>query len=339
MARPDFPRSLPEFFRMFPDERSCLEFVIRSRWPDDKKVCPKCGGEDFYDRRSDRPGGLQCKGCKYLFSAMAGTVMENTKLPLSTWLQAAYLMVTDKRGISAKQLQRDLAIGRYETAWGILQKLRAAMVAPERMKLTGRVEVDESYLGGPEPGKRGRGAGGKFLVVGAVEVRHGARATFPGRVRYRQIDNAIQPTLVDFVLDSAEVGATVVTDDFSAYAILPEFGYSHEVESTARGLKQDAVLRHYHLAMSNLKTWILGTFHGAVGRAPEGGIPGKHLQGYLNEFAFRFNRRHNLFAAFQTVLGIAGRVQGPTQRTLYASDEGRFRHVNERTPRYRGRAR
>ncbi len=329
MPRPDFPRSLPEFFRMFPEEADCLRFVIESRWPEGDKTCPKCGGKRFYDRSKDRPGGLQCKDCKHLFSATAGTVMENTKLPLSTWLQAAYLMVTDKRGVSAKQLQRDLGLKGYETAWNILQKLRAAMVAPERSKLTGRVEVDESYLGGPEPGKRGRGAAGKFMVVGAVEVRKGAKGTYPGRVRFRHIDNAIQPVLVDFVLDSVEGGTTVVTDGFDAYGILPKFGFSHEVESTARGRKQDDVLRHFHLAVSNLKAWLLGTFHGAVGRAPEGGEKGKHLQGYLNEFAFRFNRRHNLFAAFQTALGIAGRTRGPTQKGLYGAGEERFRHVND----------
>ena len=246
--------------------------------------------------------------------------MENTKLPLSTWLQAAYLMVTDKRGISAKQLQRALGIKGYETAWSMLQKLRAAMVNPDRSKLTGRVEVDESYIGGPKAGKRGRGAEGKSIVVGAVEVREWTRpktgkvSTCSGRVRFRRIDNVIQPVLVDFVLETIEGGAVVVTDGSEAYNILPQFGYPHEVESAARGMKQDAVLHHYHLAVSNLKTWLKGTFHGAV--------EGKHLQGYLNEFAFRFNRRHNLFAAFQTMLGIAGKVKGPTRRALYIGASG-----------------
>ncbi|MEK7382154.1 MAG: IS1595 family transposase [Elusimicrobiota bacterium] len=315
MARPGFPLSLPEFFRMFPDERACVQFVIDSRWPDGEPICPKCGLDTTYPRK-DRPEGRKCAKCGYIFSVTAGTVMENTKLPLSIWLQAAFLMVTDKRGISAKQLQRALAIKRYETAWSMLQKLRAAMVNPDRSKLTGRVEVDESYIGGPEKGKRGRGAGGKNLVVGAVEVRErtspksGEVSEYAGRVRFRHIDNAIQPVLVDFALDTIEGGTEVVTDGSEAYPILTQFGYSHEVESTARGMEQDAVLRHYHRAVANLKTWIKGTFHGR--------IEGKHLQGYLNEFAFRFNRRHNLFAAFQTMLGIAGKVKGPTQEALYA---------------------
>lgn len=304
---------------MFPDERVCAQFVVDSRWPDGSPACPKCRFDTTYPRK-DRPKGLRCAKCGYIFSATAGTVMENTKLPLATWLQAAYLMVTDKRGISAKQLQRALGIKGYETAWSILQKLRVAMVNPDRSKLTGRVEVDESYIGGPEEGKRGRGAGGKCLIMGAVEVRErtspktGKVSTYPGRVRFHHIDQAIQPVLVDFALETIEGGSTVVTDGFEAYHILPQFGYLHEVESTARGMKQDAVLRHYHLAVSNLKTWLKGTFHGAV--------KGKHLQGYLNEFAFRHNRRHNLFAAFQTMIGIAGKAKGPTQAALYAGSPG-----------------
>jgi len=315
MPRPDFPVSLPEFFRMFPDNKSCIQFVTDSRWPDGKQ-CPKCKGVDFYTDSESRAGRLQCSSCKYLFSITAGTVMENTKLPISTWLQAAFLMVTDKRGISAKQLQRALAIKGYETAWSMLQKLRAAMVNPDRSKLTGRVEVDESYIGGPEAGKRGRGAGGKNLVVGAVEVREwtnpktGKVSTYPGRIRFRHIDNAIQPVLVDFTLETIDGGSMVVTDGFEAYCILTQFGYAHAVESTAHGMEQDAVLQHYHLAVANLKTWLKGTFHGA--------IKGKHLQGYLNEFAFRHNRRHNLFLAFQSMLGIAGKVKGPTQEAPYA---------------------
>ena len=304
---------------MFPDERACLQFVTDSRWPDGAPDCPKCGFATTYPRK-DRPAGLRCAKCDYNFSATAGTIMMNTKLPLSTWLQAAYLMATDKRGISAKQLQRDLGIKGYETAWGLLQKLRTAMVAPDISRLTSRVVVDESYIGGPEAGKRGRGATGKNLVVGAVEVHAWTSpktekiSTYPGRVRFQHIDNAIQPVLVDFVLETVQDGTTVVTDGFEAYHILPEFGYPREVESTARGMKQDAVLRHYHLAVANLKTWLKGTFHGRV--------ESKHLQGYLNEFAFRFNRRHNLSAAFQTMLGIAGKVKAPTQEALYARVAG-----------------
>lgn len=325
---------------MFPDEGACLRYVLESRWPGGAIECPRCAAARSYPRE-DRRAGRECADCGHTFSATSGTVMDHTRLPLSLWLQSAYLLVTDKRGLSAKQLQRDLGLRGYETAWGVLQKLRAAMVNPDRTRLTGRVEVDESYIGGPEPGKRGRGADGKFLVVGGVEVRirthpgTGAISRYPGRVRLRHIGNAIQPDLVDFVLETVADSSTIVTDGFEAYRILPEFGYAHEVESVAQGMKQDAVLRHYHLAISNLKTWLAGTFHGAVGRASPGGTRGKHLQGYLNEFAFRFNRRHDLFSAFRTVLGIAARARGPTREALYDSGPQRFVHVRERAPRFR----
>jgi len=316
---------------MFPDERACIQFVTDSRWPEGKR-CPKCAGEYFYADSASRAGRFQCSACKHLFSATAGTVMENTKLSISTWLQAAYLMVTDKRGISAKQLQRNLKIGRYETAWTMLQKLRAAMVNPDRTTLSGRVEVDETFVGGPVPGKRGRGTAGpegKAIVLGAVEVRErtnlktGEISTYPGRIRLRLVDDFGAATCLGFIKDVVEPGAIVVTDDYHSYDGLPDVGYTREILSTAKGQAQDEVLPHFHLAVSNLKTWLKGTFHGAVEQ--------KHLQGYLNEFTFRFNRRHNLFAAFQTMLGIAGKVAGPTREALYASRPGNVHQITHRT--------
>lgn len=303
---------------MFRAERDCFEFIVRSRWPEGEFKCPSCGSLESYAPK-DRLA-IICAACKHIQSATAGTVMHGSRLPLSSWLLATWLLVTDKRGISAKYLERTLGVS-YETAYMMLQRLRTAMVNPDRSKLTGRVEVDESYIGGPEKGKRGRGAGGKNLVVGAVEVcertnsKTGKVSEYAGRVRFRHIDNAIQPVLVDFALDTIEGGTKVVTDGSEAYPILTQFGYSHEVESTARGMEQDAVLRHYHRAVANLKTWIKGTFHGR--------IEGKHLQGYLNEFAFRFNRRNNLAAAFQTILGLAPKVAAPTYAEVYAVKAGK----------------
>lgn len=328
MARPSFPRSLPEFFKTFHDEKACLRFVVESRWPEGVG-CPKCGTEKVYARK-DRQGGLECSSCGYTFSATAGTVMENTKLPLCTWLQAAYLMVTDKRGISAKQLQRDLGLRGYETAYTLLQRLRAAMVNPERERLTGFVEVDETFVGGVKHGKIGRetvgGPGGKFIVMGAVEARHALRPSDmkevhrPARLRLRHVEDLRARSLIGFVRDVVQEGAVVATDGNPSYDGVEALGYEHLVQSTALGMPQDAVLPHLHLAFSNLKTWMAGTFHGRV--------ESKHLQGYLNEFCFRFNRRDNLYAAFQTVLGIAGKVKGPTLGSLYASGPGRFIHPN-----------
>ena len=193
LARPTFPRTFPEFVRRFSSEDACRQYLFDSRWPDGFQ-CPRCGNTEAY-ARPDRPI-LRCTGCGKEYSATAGTVMHRSRQPICNWLWAAYLVVTDKRGISAVQLQQQLGIERYETAFNMLHKLRAAMVNPAREKLRGTVEVDETYIGGPEPGKRGRGAQGKALVVGAVEVRETSRgSTRPGRLRLKRIGNATRRTL------------------------------------------------------------------------------------------------------------------------------------------------
>lgn len=317
MTRPTFPRTLPEFVRRFSSEDACRQYLFDSRWPDGF-YCPKCGNMEARARK-DRPI-LRCTACGKEYSATAGTVMHRSKQPLCNWLWAAYLVVTDKRGLSAVQLQQQLGIERYETAFNMLHKLRAAMVNPAREKLHGMVEVDETFIGGPKPGKRGRGAEGKALVVGAVEVRTaGSGRTRPGRLRLKRISGATRRKLEPFVKAAVERGSLVVTDGHKGYANLSDIGYSHEVHVARHAADPDAVLRHLHTAFSNLKTWLMGTHHGAVSA--------KHLQAYLNEFAFRFNRRGNLQAAFQTLLGITALVEGPTYRGLY---EGTFKHKNPR---------
>ena len=315
---------------MFRDERACFDFVLRSRWPEeDDGVCSACGGRKFY--RPDRRLVLACAGCKRPQSATAGTVMHGSHLPLGTWLLAAWLLVTDKRGVSAKQLERQLGVS-YETAWTLLQRLRAAMVAPGRERLHGSVEVDETFVGGVRHGRKGRelrpGREGKFVIVGGVEVRMSLRLSDlkevhrPGRLRLRCVPDKGAANLLRFVRDAVEPGTTVWTDANPSYGSLGSLGYPHGIQSTTLGMRQDAVLPHLHLAFSNLKTWLAGTFHGRVEE--------KHLQGYLNEFCFRFNRRDNLFAAFQTLLGIAPRVRGPAYADLYADGPGRFVHTDLR---------
>lgn len=244
--------------------------------------------------------------------------MHGTHLPLGAWLLAAWLLVTDKRGISAKHLERTLGVS-YETAYQMLHRLRAAMVNPDREKLRGRVEVDETFHGSVKHGRPGKaaitGEGRKLIVLGAIEVREsvtrdGEVVTRPGRLRLRQADDIKADTLWKFVTEVVETGALVATDGLREYASLPSMGYRHRVESSVRGPAKKAVLKHLHLAFSNFKAWQKGTFHGRVEE--------KHLQAYLNEFVFRFNRRGNLPAAFQTVLGIAPRVEAPTYAEIYA---------------------
>lgn len=322
MPPPTFPKSLPEFQRMFPDKRACVRYLAESRWPEGWR-CPRCGqGEGW--TRGDRVHGMLCRRCRYVSSVTAGTVLHRTRTPLSIWFLAAWLVVTDKRGVSSYQLERQLGL-RHETAFQMLHKLRAGMVAPDREMLRGVVELDESALGAPKRGRDVKDVYEKTWIVGAVEVREGTskkgkKTTYPGRVRLRHVPGRRYNDLLLFAIENIEEGSTVVTDDLSHYKDIPLAGYDRRVESTAHGAAQDDVLTHYHLAISNLKTWLAGTHHGRV--------EPKHLQAYLNEWSFRFNRRGNLHAAFQRLLGIGTQVRGPEYQQLYteAGEPGGWEH-------------
>lgn len=316
MARPDFPVTVLQFQSRFATEEAAWAYVRDSRWPDGFR-CPRCGGERSYPRADRR--AMECAGCGRVTSVTAGTVMSNTKLPLKSWLWAAWLMVSSKRGLSASELGRQAGVS-LESAFTVLHKLRKAMVAPGRERLRGRVEVDETVIGGPEQGRRGRGAAGKELVVGAVEVREKG----PGRLRLRHVEHADSVTLHKFVRENVEEGATLVTDGLSAYDGL--YGYRRVRQVATEAVSPDDVLACFHTAASNLKTWLKGTHHGRVGP--------KHLQAYLDEFAFRYNRRGNLGAAFQRLLGLASSVGTLTYDDLYGA--GR---AGRRTRRARGRGR
>jgi len=303
---------------MFRGERACFQFVVDSRWPDGFR-CPKCGHASAYERSESLL--LECAKCRTLVSATAGTVMHGTRLPLDSWLLAAWLLVTDKRGISAKYLERTLGVS-YETAYQMLHRLRAAMVNPDRERLDGRIEVDETLVGGVKHGRTGKGTaggeGGKFIVLGALEVRRGIDsrsrkpASGPVRLRLRHAPDLRGTTLVGFVRDLVQPGAMVVTDGLKEYGGVRALGYRHEIEMFTFNRPQKEVLKHLHLAFSNLKTWLGGTFHGRV--------EGKHLQVYLDEYVFRFNRRRNLPAAFQTVLGLVPKVAASSYAAVYSGN-------------------
>jgi len=298
MVRPSFPKTIFEFQQWFPDEESCLRFLIQSRWPDGF-VCPRCGYSEYYWKEAREL--LQCKQCGYQSSVTAGTVMHRSRMPLRVWFQAAYLVTTHTPGMSALQFQRQMGLSSYQTAFTMLHKLRAAMVRAGRDRLSGTVEVDETYIGGERPGPTGRGALGKVIVAGAVDIR-GKHAN---RVRLRVIPNVTSATLTEFVKLNVEEGSVVQTDDWRGYSSLKSAGYGHIVSFE---------LIHIHRVFSNLKTWLLGTHHG---------VSKQHLQAYLNEYCFRFNRRGTPMAAFQTVLGLAKERLGPTYKGLYGVAKGR----------------
>lgn len=308
MPRPDFPKTIIEFQRRFPDDEACRDYLFASRWQEGF-CCPRCGGRAATELPRRRL--WQCSGCRYQVSVTAGTVLHRTHTPLHLWFWAAYLMSTATPGISAVQLQRQLGLDCYETAWMMLHKLRRAMVNPERDPLTGAVEVDECFVGGHEAGLRGgRQRGIKALVVVGVEVR----GTGSGRVRIAVIGAASAPVLCGFVNAHVAAGATVHTDGWKGYLPLTRLGFNHQPRSqrAARALGEDPgeILPRVHRVISNLKSWLKGTHRG---------VSAEHLQVYLDEYTFRFNRRRTPMAAFQTLLGL-GSHQAPTTYAQVAAE-------------------
>ncbi len=304
MARPPFPRTLGEFEAWFPDEAACRTYLAASRWPEGYR-CPACGREEAFEL--PRRSLWQCKNCGRQTSVTAGTVLHRTRTPLKEWFWAAYLVTTHTPGMSALQLQRQIGLRRYETAWGILHKLRRAMQRPQREPLRARVEVDETYVGNQEGLRGGRELGERALVVGGVEVR--GRAS--GRVRLKVVPDASASSLTGFVKANVEPGTTVITDGWKGYASLSDLGYRHRPKTQGRPERAEVILPRVHRVFGNLKTWLRGTHHG---------VENKHLQAYLYEFTFRFNRRRTPMAAFQSLLGLTGSHTPTTYKMLYGSE-------------------
>lgn len=272
-----YPRNFEEFLDWFSLEEDCAAYLEWIRWPTGF-VCAKCGGTKVW--HTDR-GLWHCQGCQRQSSVTAGTVFEDSRKPLRLWFHVMWLMMAQKTGLSAKNLCDTYEFGSYQTAWGWLQKLRSVMVRVGRERLVGRIEVDEAYVGGQKEGKRGRGAKSKTLVLVAVE---GDTKKKLGRVRFRCVAAINRDTVESFVQDYVEPGAIVVTDGLSVYDRLGDAGFDHcpHIVSTS-GDAAKKQLEHVHLVISLLKRWLGSTHQGAV--TPS------HLQAYLDEFSFRFNRR------------------------------------------------
>lgn len=309
MARLSFPRSILEFQERFGDEEACWEYLVASRWLDGF-VCPRCAGQAYWPVRSRRL--LECAGCGHQASVTAGTVMHKTRLPLRSWFWAAYLVATQTPGMSARQLQLQLALSRYDTAWTMLHKLRAAMVNAERSQLTGEVEVDEFEVGGVQHGRRAGRLNDSTAAHGIIACE--IRGTGSGRIRMEAIADASGPTLTGFVERNVESGAVVHTDAWQGYAPLRHMGYQWAPRSERKARREgatDPILPRAHRAISNLKSWIRGTHRD---------ISADHAQAYFDEFVFRYNRRRTPMAAFQTLLGLSSAHQ-PITRTQIISQE------------------
>ena len=276
MVPDELPRDLPSFLARFGTDAQCRAHLFAQRWPEGF-CCAGCGhGVAYHHRRRLID---ECAACGKQHSLLAGTIFEQTKTGLARWFLAIFLVTSSKGGISAMELQRQMGFGSYGTAWAWLHKIRRAMVVPGRRPLGERVEADETLIGGPRPGRPGRGAAGKTVVAGAVEAGRGkGRGRRLGRLRL-QADS-----LEGFLARNVARPAAVSTDGWKGYAGLDQAGYDHEPINLSRSWG-DAALRlpGIHLVFGLAKRWLLGTHHGAVST--------KHLQAYLDEYVFRFNRR------------------------------------------------
>lgn len=302
-----YPLNMVDFIDMFPSEEACMEYLALVRWRDGH-VCSRCGCCDAWKMGR---GLYRCKECRHSYSVISGTIFQDTHKPLRLWFQAIWYVVNQKNGVSALGLQKALGLGSYHTAWEWLHKLRRAMVRPNRDKLSGVVEVDETFVGGVREGKRGRGAEGKTLVFIAVESVQGQM----GRIRLKTIPNATGESLLQATQSTIKQGSTVCSDGWDAYNILTQNGYIHQPTTHANAPSGDATTLAHHVA-ALFKRWWLGTHQGAIST--------EHLEYYLDEFTFRFNRRNSKSRGklFYRLIEQALQIEPKPAKVLYTTSSG-----------------
>ncbi|HZZ23582.1 MAG TPA: IS1595 family transposase [Roseiarcus sp.] len=325
-------RTLAEFQKEFPDEASCAAFLYARRWPDGF-VCPACGKGRAVALKS-RPRLFECLDCGRQTSLTAGTAMHRSKLPLTTWFWAAHVMATHSNGMSARQLEDQLGVT-YKTAWLVSQKLRRSMIDPDRDLLEGVVEVDQTEI----PFRVGDaffepGAAGKILIVGAVEVidrgagkikprRKGEKYldTRSGRLRLAAIADNSANSIEAFVRANVKPGTTLLTDGHASYPGLSG-DYRHDPRVVGK-MAAHIVLPWSHRAFALMKRWALGTYHG---------LRRKHIDAYLNEFVFRYNRRFHRHVSFETILSLAAHRRPVTYRDITQCGKPRMPAVQHEAP-------
>lgn len=273
----DYPSDLAELRAWFPTDAECLDYLDWLRWPNGF-CCPHC---ESRSAGRDSVGRYRCRGCWRRVSVTSGTIFDKTRVPLTVWFEVVWLVTSSKTGVPAAHLHRVLPIASYQTAWAMLARLRQVMTSAEGALLSGRVEVDETFIGGPRPGVRGRGARGKTLVAGAIEIND----TGWGRARMAVIDDATTASLKAFAAKTIAPESIVVTDGLNSYPSALQ-GYEHQAISVAAsGRPAHESLPAVHRLFSLAKRTLEGTYQGA-------GTAG-HLPEYLDEFIFRFNRRNS----------------------------------------------
>ena len=278
------------FVRKYPDEASCIKAIAALRWPDGFH-CDKCGSTKAHHLKS-RPRIFECSGCGHQHSVTAGTVFHKTRTDLTKWFLAAYMMASDKRGVSAMHVSRELGL-RYETAWLMCHKLRAALFERDGFELSRFVEADETFYGGyREKGLRGRSKNPKkamvVLAVEKVAATKGTRQWIAGNARIEVVPDATAVTLTGFIKRHVRPGTQIATDGLRSYRALAHEGYEH-APAVASGPAAGEHLPLVHVMFSNLKAWLNGTHHG---------VSKKHLHRYLREWNYRFNRRNGPVADF-----------------------------------------
>jgi len=269
--------TLTEFFERFGTDEDCREFLYEKRW-ENGFVCPKCGVIDEPYNIASR-NLFQCKHCNHQSSVTAGTIMDKSRTPLHKWFLAIYLMSTDKRGCSALKLKRELKIA-YDTAWTMSHKIRNAMKErDEGYQLSGFIEMDEGFFGSPSKGegKRGRGTDKTPVVVGLSLDEKGC----PEFIKAQVLETVSGDSVAAFAEETVDKGASIRTDGLSIYNKLAELGYDYQ-PANFDPVTNPEHLKWLHVVISNLKTFLNGTYHG---------IPKKRLQAFIDEFCYRFNRR------------------------------------------------
>lgn len=273
----NYPHTLEEFEKIFSSDEACRDYLFNLRWPNGF-VCPRCKNKKYWANKML----FVCSSCDYKVSVIAGTIFQGTHKPLTLWFRIIWWLTGQKNGASALGLKRILGFGSYQTAWAWLHKLRRAMVTPGRNLLTGTIEVDEAYIGGKKPGKRGRGAEGKSLIMIATEIKN----SNVGRIRLMCIPDASSESLDKAIQQTICKGSVIQTDGWPGYCNVKSNGYIHEIIQKDNDIDSelgDNLLPHCHRVIALLKRWLLGTHQGAVSH--------EHLDYYLDEFTFRFNRR------------------------------------------------
>jgi transposase-like protein len=292
MKKPYQDMSLPQFMSRFQTDAACRKYLVNLRWPEGF-ICPACGHRLAYELPKRRL--FQCKACGRQASVTAGTVMHKTRTPLRTWFLSIYLLAHDKRGLSALQLSKKLEVI-YYVAWTMLYKIRRAMSDRDQAyQLHGIIEMDDSFFGGD---KRGRGTS-KTPVIIEASTNDGA----VGFARIRVVAHVDKAAIGEIVTKDVRPGQTIKTGGWRAYTAVWDKGYPHQPWVNLSPEEIKIFLKWVHTLASNAKAFLLGTFHG-VGH--------KHLQAYLDEFTYRFNRRKWEGQIFDRLVNVCANSIGVT---------------------------